>query len=157
MATAPVVRKTSVMASVEIGLISDLKSCHDVCDAASYRIGGRKIRKITSGFSSSEGRPGMNQRLRPTITRSTAFGSLILSAMAWSARRIPKIIRMMARLFMDLKGGSQLIQDPKLIKSQAADAEAPQKKNTEVSKCAEFKITVDSSGLVSVSNELVDF
>src|SRR5688572_2141252 len=97
------------MARVEIGLISALKSCQDVCEAASYRIGGKNSRKITSGFSSIAGRPGINQRLNPTITSNTALGSLILFAIAWSARRTAKMIRIIPRLFIGQVWGPNLL------------------------------------------------
>src|SRR5688572_31774924 len=87
MATATVVKKTSAIASVVIGLISDLKSCHDIWEAASYRIGGRNSRNTISGLNTKEGRDGMNAKLNPAATSKTGLGNFNLSAIASKAIR----------------------------------------------------------------------
>src|SRR5688572_9965450 len=75
METAAVVKNTNAIASVEMGRASALKSCHEVFDAASYRIGGRKIKNTTSGFRVTAGIKGMNATPRPHSTRKTGWGS----------------------------------------------------------------------------------
>ena len=45
IATAIVVKKTRLIASAEMGLMSALKSCQDVCEAASNNKGGKRSGK----------------------------------------------------------------------------------------------------------------
>lgn len=68
-----------------MGFISRLKSCHDVRDAASNNIGGRKTRKTISGFNSRSGKKGTNPTTSPTITNIIGYGNFIFSATADSA------------------------------------------------------------------------
>jgi len=90
MATEIVVKKTNATASIEIGPISDLKSCQEVFEAALYNIGGRKSRNTTSGFRTSDGKEGIKPMLKPAITSIIGLGNFNLSVTARSAIRIPK-------------------------------------------------------------------
>src|SRR5688500_10084280 len=100
MATAPVVKITNAMARVDMGLISDLKSCHEVFDAASYKIGGKKIRKTTSGFRLIPGIDGMKPMHNPATTSSTGLGNRNLSAAARSAMSAVKTMMSVAKFCM---------------------------------------------------------
>src|SRR5436190_13061790 len=60
-ATTVEVNMTSPNASNRIARFHFQKSFHDVCQAALYNNGGRKIKNTTSGFISSTGMPGIIQ------------------------------------------------------------------------------------------------
>ena len=82
MATVTVVKKTNVIASVEIGRMEVLNSCQEVLKAASYKSGGKKIRKTISGSSAKSGNAGAKPITSPTPTSKMGYGNFILSAMA---------------------------------------------------------------------------
>jgi hypothetical protein len=46
------------------------KSFHEVCHAASYNSGGRKMRNISSGSISGIGKPGTNPSIKPPSTKT---------------------------------------------------------------------------------------
>ena len=66
--TANVVKKTSVIARVEMGRIAVLNSCQEVLKAASYNRGGKKIRNTISGSSARLGKAGTKPINKPTPT-----------------------------------------------------------------------------------------
>jgi hypothetical protein len=61
-----VVKNTRPMDARLIGLIAALKSCQLVFHAAPYKSGGKKIRKIMSGFNEIVGSPGIRLITIPT-------------------------------------------------------------------------------------------
>ena len=69
-ATASEVIITNPKASKLIGRFHFQKSCHEVYHAASYSSGGKKIKKIISGSSVTNGIPGMKLIANPAITRN---------------------------------------------------------------------------------------
>jgi hypothetical protein len=86
---------TSDIASVPMVLIFVLNSWKEMLKAASYNMGGRKRRKITSGFSSMLGRVGMNPMAIPAVISKIGYGTLILSAIADSTTIIARINKTM--------------------------------------------------------------
>src|SRR5688572_8487611 len=82
MATATVVKKTSVMANADIGPIDVLNSCQEVLEAASYKRGGRRITKTISGSSARFGNCGTNPIINPAITNKMGYGNFLLLASA---------------------------------------------------------------------------
>src|ERR1044072_47374 len=70
------------MPNADMGLILDLKSCHEVRKAASYSKGGKKTRKTTFGHIPRPGNTGTKPMISPTSTRNTGLGSFSLSITA---------------------------------------------------------------------------
>jgi hypothetical protein len=64
------VRITIPKAKEPITLRHFQKSFHEVCQAASYSKGGRKIRNISSGSISGIGIPGIKPRIKPPRTKT---------------------------------------------------------------------------------------
>lgn len=91
---------TNTIASVVIGLNSALKSCHDVVAAASYSIGGRKKRNITSGSRSIAVMPGIKPIASPETTRRMGVGNLYLSPTAKSPTSNVSTTMMVAKFYM---------------------------------------------------------
>jgi hypothetical protein len=77
-----VVKKTRLTPSADMGLISALKSCHEVRKAASYSSGGRKTRKTISGSNARSGNEGIKPIAKPANTKKMGLGSLIFSISA---------------------------------------------------------------------------
>src|SRR4051812_14576346 len=100
MATPTVVKSTNEIASADVGPISRRKSCHEVLEAASNNMGGRKITKAMSGSSSRLGKKGTKPIISPTTTNKMGYGSLILSAMA--ERPIRMVMRNMTILKLSM-------------------------------------------------------
>ena len=71
-----VVKNTRPMDARLMGLIAALKSCQLVFHAAPYKSGGKKIRKITSGFIVIEGSPGIRLMASPDRTSMIGNGNL---------------------------------------------------------------------------------
>ena len=70
------------MANVEIGLIRVLNSCQEVLDAASYKSGGRIIKKTTSGSKARFGNWGTKPMIKPAATSKMGTGNLFLLTIA---------------------------------------------------------------------------
>jgi len=77
-ATAAVVKKTNPIEAKLIGRMAALKSRQLVFHAASYNNGGKKIRKIISGFKEMTGRPGIRLITIPDKSRTIGRGKLNL-------------------------------------------------------------------------------
>jgi hypothetical protein len=67
-----------------------LKLCHEVLEAASYRIGRRNNRNTTSGFMGTMGIEGIRPKVIPTTTSKMGLGSFSRSITASTARRMAK-------------------------------------------------------------------
>src|SRR5688572_1078792 len=76
-ATAQVVKTTHPVARSVIGRFAFLKSIQEVVHAAAYKIGGRKIKKTTSGCKVMTGNPGKSPMPIPARTSKIGYGILI--------------------------------------------------------------------------------
>src|SRR5215213_8428413 len=77
--TATVVKKTSPMEASVMDLKLALKVCQLVFHDASYKRGGKKIRKITSGRRVIDGSPGINEMANPDNTNTMGKGKRYLA------------------------------------------------------------------------------
>lgn len=68
-ATTDAVMNTTIKANDVMMRRQRHNSFHELNTAASYKIGGRKIRKITSGLIVIFGMPGMRLKRRPATTK----------------------------------------------------------------------------------------
>ena len=71
-ATAHVVKITHPVARSVMGRLAFLKSIQEVVHAAAYKIGGRKMRKTTSGCKVMRGNPG--KRPMPIPAKTSKIG-----------------------------------------------------------------------------------
>ena len=83
-----------------MGLISFLKSSHEVLKAASKSKGGRNIKKTMSGSSARFGRNGTKPITSPTPTNKIGKGNFILSVNAESTIRMVIIKMTISKLFI---------------------------------------------------------
>ncbi len=71
IATDVAVKNTTIKAKLEMIRRYFQSSFHEIAKAASYNKGGRKIRKMSSGFMCNTGIPGIKLINRPAITSTT--------------------------------------------------------------------------------------